>query len=96
MLCPRCNGYHQAGSCPKRVHVGRHYYRVLSIGGYARRRRQCARRANADRDDAWQDLDNVHLYCPIAGLLPTSSTPYMGRMFVEAMAAEAAGGEVDA
>lgn len=94
LCCSKCNGSHPCSDrdkgCPKRITLNGRYYRVLSIKDYARRLKAAYRKMNRDKDDAWDDLSRVSLLNPAkawgykkATLLPISSTPYCGRMFVE-------------
>lgn len=92
ICCNRCNGCHKGDDknvgCPKRLNIQGHYYRVLSVAEFAKRRRRAYRLMNQDRDDAWDGLEGVYLYSPYREnrkepLLPISSAPYIGRMFVE-------------
>jgi hypothetical protein len=92
LACSKCNGchdgYHENKNCPKRIMVFGRYYRVIPIEEFVRRRLMCIKKMNRDRDDAWDDLQWASLFNPDSRkkdqrLLPISSTPYMGRMFVE-------------
>ena len=83
LSCEKCNGLHIEQPCPERIKIKNRNYRVLPIAEFARRRKACYRKMNKDRDGAWDDLDKVSLFCPSVGMLPISSTPYIGRMFVE-------------
>lgn len=84
--CSVCNGFHDSPQCPKRITIKGHYYRLLSVKEFAKRRRTALRKDNRDIKDAWRDLDRVSLWCPhTKTMLPISSAPYVGRMFVEAV-----------
>lgn len=85
-VCTRCNGFHKSNECPKRLLIQGHYYRLLSVREFARRRRTALGKMNRDIDNAWRDLDYVSLWCPESNqMLPTSSMPIGGRQFVEAV-----------
>lgn len=84
LACKNCNGWSHSGDCPDKLNIGGTYYRVLSVKEFTGRRKKCYRKMNQDRDDAWEDLEYVHLYCPSQNeLLPISSMPIVSRMFVE-------------
>lgn len=86
-VCTRCNGFHKSAQCPKRMLIQGHYYRLLSVKEFAKRRRTAMRKMNRDIDNAWADLDYVSLWDPhYKQMLPISSMPIVGRVFVEAIA----------